>query len=86
MKKIVFIACLTVVSLAAAQEQNQKVPIVNRYVRCGALIQPETGKVQRNVLITIQGERVKEVQENANANLSAPAGGQVQIIDLSDHT
>jgi len=83
MKKIVFIACLTVVSLAAAQEQTAKAP-VNRYVRCGALIQPETGKVQRNVLITIQGERVKEVQENAPANLSAPAGSQV--IDLSDHT
>jgi imidazolonepropionase-like amidohydrolase len=82
MKKIVFVSCLTVVSLAVAQEQNQKVPVVNRYVRCGALIQPETGKVQRNVLITIQGERVREVQENA----SAPAGGQVQIIDLSDHT
>ena len=80
MKKIVFVASLILVSLAAGQEQNLKVPIVDRYVRCGALVQPETGKIQRNVLITIQGERVREVQEN----VAAPDGGQ--IIDLSDHT
>ena len=43
-------------------------------------MQPESGKVQRNVLITIQGERIQQVQENAQA----PAGGQA--IDLSDHT
>ena len=43
-------------------------------------MQPETGKVQRNVLITIQGERIQQVQENAQP----PADGQV--IDLSDHT
>jgi imidazolonepropionase-like amidohydrolase len=80
MKKIVFVASLILVSLAAGQEQNLKVPMVKRYVLCGALVQPETGKIQRNVLITIQGERVREVQEN----VAAPAGGQ--IIDLSDHT
>src|SRR5712671_156871 len=75
-----FAASLFLVSFAVAQEQNPKVPIVSRYVRCGTLVQPESGKVQRNVLITIQGERIKQVQENAQA----PAGGQV--IDLSDHT
>jgi imidazolonepropionase-like amidohydrolase len=80
MKKIMFVASLILVSLAAGQEKNLKVPMVNRYVLCGALVQPETGKIQRNVLITIQGERVREVQEN----VAAPAGGQ--IIDLSDHT
>ena len=80
MKKIMFVASLILVSLAAGQEQNLKVPMEKRYVLCGALVQPETGKVQRNVLITIQGERVREVQEN----VAAPAGGQ--IIDLSDHT
>jgi len=75
-----FAASLFLVSLAVAQEQNPKVPIVSRYIRCGTLVQPESGKVQRNVLIMIQGERIKQVQENAQA----PAGGQV--IDLSDHT
>src|SRR5229473_3046974 len=75
-----FAAGLFLVSLAVAQEQNPKVSIVSRYIRCGALVQPESGKVQRNVLITIQGERIKQVQENAQA----PADGQV--IDLSDHT
>jgi imidazolonepropionase-like amidohydrolase len=49
-------------------------------VRCGALVQPESGKLQRNVLIAIQGERITEVREGANA----PSGAQV--IDLSDHT
>jgi imidazolonepropionase-like amidohydrolase len=81
-KIAIFAASLAPVSLAAAQEQNLKVPMVNRYVRCGALVQPETGKVLHNVLITIQGERIREVQENA----AAPAGGQAQMIDLSDHT
>ncbi|MGZ4874776.1 MAG: hypothetical protein ACXV5R_06350, partial [Candidatus Angelobacter sp.] len=72
MKKFTaFAASLFLVSLAIGQEHNQKVPIVNRYVRCGALVQPESGKVQRNVLITIQGERIREVQENAQV----PAGG-----------
>jgi imidazolonepropionase-like amidohydrolase len=75
----IFAAGLVLISAAAAQEQAPKAPVTH-YVRCGALIQPESGKVQRNVLISIQGERVKEVQEN----LSTPAGGQV--IDLSDHT
>jgi imidazolonepropionase-like amidohydrolase len=76
----VMFVSLALVSLTVGQEQNQKGPIVNRYVRCGTLVQPESGKVQRNVLITIQGERIREVQENTQA----PAGGQV--IDLSDHT
>ncbi|MGB9119144.1 MAG: hypothetical protein WCE73_00865, partial [Candidatus Angelobacter sp.] len=77
---------LCLVPAAIGQEQSQKAPIknvaamVSRYVRCGALLQPESGKVQRNVLITIQGERIQQVQENAQA----PADGQV--IDLSDHT
>ncbi|HSM88326.1 MAG TPA: amidohydrolase family protein [Candidatus Limnocylindrales bacterium] len=68
-------------SLAAAQaRQNLKVPAITHVVRCGALIQPESGQVQRNVVITLEGDRIKEVRENA----SAPAGAQV--IDLSDHT
>ncbi len=67
--------------LAAGQEQqNQKVPIPIRYVHCGSLLQPDSGKVLHNVLISVQGERIRDVQENANA----PAGAQVS--DLSDHT
>ncbi len=77
-----FAAMLVTASLAAGQEQNAKAPAATRYVRCGALVQPESGKVQRNVLITIQGERISEVRESANAN--PPSGAQV--IDLSDHT
>jgi imidazolonepropionase-like amidohydrolase len=80
----VFALTLFLVSAATAQEQKAPIKnvaeVVTRYVRCGALVQPESGKVQRNVLITIQGERIQQVQENAQA----PASGQV--IDLSDHT
>src|SRR6185437_7079714 len=77
-----FAAGLFLVSAASGQEQKAPIknPTLTRYVRCGALVQPESGKVQRNVLITIQGERIQQVQENAQA----PAGAQV--IDLSDHT
>lgn len=47
-------------------------------VRCGVLIQPATGQVQHNVLITLEGGRIRQIQENA-----APASG---ALDLSDHT
>ncbi len=73
-------AVLALAMLAAGQEQHVKAPMADHYVRCGVLIQPETGKVQHNVLITIQGERVREVQENASVASGA------QVIDLSDHT
>ena len=82
MKRIaIAAACFLLAAVAAGQDQQTaKVPVVDRYVRCGSLVQPETGKVQHNVLITIQGERVREVRENA----APPAGAPV--IDLSDHT
>ena len=72
---------LALLPITNAQEQR-KLPAspVTRIVRCGALIQPETGQTQHNVVITIEGERIKEVRESG----AAPAGAQV--IDLSDHT
>jgi imidazolonepropionase-like amidohydrolase len=51
-----------------------------RIVRCGALIQPANGQVQHNVLITVEGERIREVLENGQPQSGA------QVIDLSDHT
>jgi imidazolonepropionase-like amidohydrolase len=71
-------AVVALAVFATGQEQHAKAPAADHYVRCGTLIQPETGKVQHNVLITIQGERIREVQENA----APPA----QTVDLSDHT
>jgi imidazolonepropionase-like amidohydrolase len=78
----VALVSLVMVSLVTGQEQkmNIKVPMLTQYVRCGALVQPETGKIQRNVLISLQGERIRDVQENT----APPANSQV--IDLSDHT
>ncbi len=68
---------LALISPAAAQQPKAPAPV--HYVRCGALVQPESGKIQRNVLIAIQGERITEVREGS-AN---PSGN---VTDLSDHT
>ncbi|HKR95926.1 MAG TPA: amidohydrolase family protein [Candidatus Angelobacter sp.] len=65
--------------MATGQEQKPQAQQLH-YVHCSALLQPETGKLVQNVLITVQGERISAVQENANP----PAGASVT--DLSDHT
>ena len=82
MKQIATLAtCLFLITLAIAQEPTQSAkPPETVYVRCGSLIQPESGKVQHNVLITIQGDRIQQVQEGA----TAPSNGNA--IDLSGHT
>lgn len=68
-------------SLAGGQEiKSAQASAPVRYLRCGALVQPESGSLQHNVLVAIQGDRIKDVRENAQP----PAGAQVT--DLSDHT
>ena len=69
---------LALAGLAAGQDQKPASGKV-RVLRCGALIDPGTGHVRRNVTIVIEGERIREVAENLE-----PAGPPV--IDLSDHT
>ncbi|HZS26291.1 MAG TPA: amidohydrolase family protein [Candidatus Angelobacter sp.] len=76
---ILSITTFALAALATGQEQKPQ-PQQVHYVHCGALLQPETGKLVQNVLITVQGERISAVQENANP----PAGASVT--DLSDHT
>jgi len=61
------------------KEQNQT-PGRVQVIRCGALIQPADGAVRRNVLVMVEGERVRDVLERA----TPPSGAAV--IDLSDHT
>jgi imidazolonepropionase-like amidohydrolase len=78
--QLAVIVCLFSVLLGAQARQNAQLPAAVRVVRCGALFQPETGQMQRNVLITIEGERIKEVREGGS-----PASG-AQVIDLSDRT
>jgi imidazolonepropionase-like amidohydrolase len=83
MKNFLIFALMLTACLATGQNQNAqnaKSQAATHFVRCGALVQPESGKLQRNVLIAIQGERITEVRESANA----PSGAQV--IDLSDRT
>jgi imidazolonepropionase-like amidohydrolase len=74
----VVMAAALLASCAVGQDQPKQPPI--RAVRCGSLVRTENGQLQRNVMITIQGDRIAEVKENG----AAPAGAQ--IIDLSDHT
>ncbi|HYL92545.1 MAG TPA: amidohydrolase family protein, partial [Alphaproteobacteria bacterium] len=73
------VAVLGLAGLALGQEQKARPP-ATQWLRCGALIQPEAGQVQHNVLIAIEGERIREVREGGKA----PDGAKV--IDLSDHT
>lgn len=83
MKRAALLLCvvLFLVCMAAAQERaNVKTPLVTRAIRCGALIDPGSGHVQRNVLVVAQGDRITQVQENGKP------GPDVAVIDLSDHT
>jgi imidazolonepropionase-like amidohydrolase len=70
-------------SLAGGQgkdkDQNQN-PARVQVIRCGALIQPADGAVRRNVLVMVEGERIRDVLER-----TTPAPGAT-VIDLSDHT
>ncbi|HEY6350343.1 MAG TPA: amidohydrolase family protein, partial [Candidatus Angelobacter sp.] len=74
-----FILLVALLAAAPGQEQPARTPAV-QMVRCGSLIQPADGKVQHNVLITVEGDRIREVREN-----STPASNAKEI-DLSDHT
>src|SRR5579864_1369366 len=74
----VWLACLP---SAGAQEQPKPATApVTRVVRCGGLVQPESGETQHNVVITIEGDRIKDVKENG----TVPSGAKV--IDLSGYT
>src|SRR5437762_11237346 len=87
MKRHFILVSLLLLPLLAAGQNNananatgpKPAPVV-QVVRCGTLIQPFNGQVQHNVLITVEGERIREVLENGQP----PSGAQ--IIDLSDHT
>ncbi len=84
MKRHLILASLLLLSLLAAGQENASgskpaQPVI-RMVRCGTLIHPANGQVQHNVLITVEGERIREVLENSQPSSAA------QVIDLSDHT
>src|SRR5215813_2255221 len=80
MKISSILTVLALLATATCQEPTKPSQPVIRVLRCGALIQPANGQVQHNVLITVEGDRIREVRENAG---SSSAG---QVIDLSDHT
>jgi imidazolonepropionase-like amidohydrolase len=71
----------TVTSLVSAQSRaNLKRPVAAQSIRCGALIETDSGQVRHNVVIVIQGDRITQVEENGQ-----PAPDSA-VINLSDHT
>src|SRR5215467_8558710 len=74
----IVMAAAVLASWAVGQDQSEQP--ATRVVRCGSLVRIENAQLQRNVMITIKGDRISEVKENG----APPAGAQV--IDLSDHT
>ena len=81
MKKTVlmFLALALSATLYGQEKPNDKALVIQT-LRCGTLINPESGQVQHNAVVVIEGERIKQVQENSQA---APGA---KVIDLSDHT
>jgi imidazolonepropionase-like amidohydrolase len=49
------------------------------YIRCGALFDGKSDRLQQNVVISIEGERIKAIG-------AAPTNSAAQVIDLSDQT
>jgi imidazolonepropionase-like amidohydrolase len=80
MKPHLIPASLLLLSLIAVGQETKPAQPVVRVVRCGTLIHPGSGQVQHNVVITVEGERVRQVQENSNASSDS------QVIDLSGQT
>src|SRR5258707_15475092 len=74
-----FAAVLLLASLAIGQDKKVA-PLPVKVLHCGTVIHPASGQVQHDVLITVEGERIREVTEKG----TAPAG--VQMIDLSNRT
>ncbi|HEY6970652.1 MAG TPA: amidohydrolase family protein [Candidatus Angelobacter sp.] len=79
LSKLLLILCLAAAAVCQEPAAKPAQPVM-RVIRCGSVIQPATGQVQHNVLITVAGERIKDVQENQSSASGA------QVIDLSDHT
>ena len=82
MKRAVLIVLATFLcaALAFAQPRANLQPVVTRSIRCGALINPASGQVKRNVVIVVSGDRITQVQENGKP------GPDSDVIDLSDQT
>jgi imidazolonepropionase-like amidohydrolase len=78
MKKISWMLCaLVAVCLVDAAQAQQSQPARMTAIKAGKLIDPETGTSSTNVVILIEGERIKEV----GVNVAIPSGATV--IDLS---
>ncbi len=79
MKRFAIIVLLTVAA-AAQTTAKPPAPVVTSYIKCGSLLDGKSDKTLRNVLITIEGEKIKEVRESGAAPPNA------QVTDLSGET
>src|SRR5215472_7927501 len=71
---------LSIVAFAQNTAQNPPTPPKTTYILAGRLFDATSDKVRENVLITIEGDRIKSVASGA----TAPSGATV--IDLSHAT
>lgn len=68
---------VVMLSFAAAQSQQTQPPHTV-YLKCGTLIRSSTGQAAKNVLIAVEGDKIKEIG-------AQPARG-AEVIDLSRET
>lgn len=65
MKRASIVVVATVLASWAAGQDQPKPQPVTRAVRCGSMLRVENGQLQRNVVITIQGDRITDVRKTA---------------------
>src|SRR3954454_19484515 len=53
------------------------------YIQCGALFDVKTGSLRSNVLIEVQGKRIKDVRE---ATAAPPSGSSAKVFSLPKET
>lgn len=75
---------VTIVGIAhVAYAQEPKPNPSPILLRCGMLLQPTSPALERDVLVTVEGERIREVVPQSGSSSSKPS---TTTIDLSDHT
>jgi imidazolonepropionase-like amidohydrolase len=79
MKQFMSLAALAILSCVLANPLAAQQPVAKHYVKAGQLLNPVDGKITKNAVITIEGDRVLAV---GDSDTDIPAGAEV--IDLSD--
>jgi len=80
MKKALFVLCLLVFSMSASAQAPASKPLT--YIKAGRLFDSTSDAMKTNMVIVVEGDRIKQV--GAAAEIKIPAGANV--IDLSNAT